>query len=815
MYLDRLASARRRKEAENARRNRQEIVKALSMGQITRRDLFRWGILTSTGLLACKSGLSPFAPSAFAEGIPTGAPLSPRAPKFTQPMLRPEIPKPYTMKKISGNYIPTSGPQRPSDEFEFEGSNELPARNYSYHDEFTSSAGALRRNPVTGIGPIEGRPPGEFFAHQRWDEIPPKVGYILSLGQVKSGVKFHPDFDEQSANSVWTFGPRQPGMAGHVDGVRTGIAAPMLLRMRYDEPVLCRIYNDLPDDPYKFADFTFGRNEISTHYHNAHNGAESDGACNAYHFPGTFYDYHWSTTVARRDMPTVRAFDVERWQDRCSTATDSGGFSRVAGDFREIQGTMWFHDHRFFYTAENVYKGNYALANMYSGPDRGNEEKNDGINLRLPSGTTRGWGNVDFDVNLAVTNVAFDRDSQLIFDIFDTDGYLGDALMVNNTYYPYFEVLPRRYRFRILNAAMARFIRLVLAVESSTSGQFASGSKVPVWVIANDGNLLEKPVLLTDIDTQGPAERFDIIVDFSKFRPGDRINLVNVMKHKDGRGPEGPVTLRAALRGDPEDPAVGSFLQFRVVKAVQSADAEQPREIDSTSDNFRDLSVNFEDADWRSGSLRLTAQIPIETPVRTRTIEFKRMLLGDSRDPVTGECIPDCGELEAFPWAVRINGESTHSLNANRISTLIPKPGEVEHWVLVNGGGGWDHPIHLHMEEGVTIDRAGDPIPVTERRARKDVWRLGQNGNRTVRMQVRFGEFGGAYVAHCHNTTHEDFAMLLRNQVLTAPPGDPGYKGQPHWVPTETPICTRNGVSWKTPEILPEGDPRRRTVSSR
>jgi hypothetical protein len=109
----------------------------------------------------------------------------------------------------------------------------------------------------------------------------------------------------------------------------------------------------------------------------------------------------------------------------------------------------------------------------------------------------------------------------------------------------------------------------------------------------------------------------------------------------------------------------------------------------------------------------------------------------------------------------------------------------------------------------VTIDRAGDPIPATEKLARKDVWRLRSSGERTVRVQVRFGEFGGAYVAHCHNTTHEDFAMLLRYQVLTPSPLDTGYKGQPQWQWTKTPIPTPDGVMWKTPEILPEGDPTR------
>ena len=46
---------------------------------------------------------------------------------------------------------------------------------------------------------------------------------------------------------------------------------------------------------------------------------------------------------------------------------------------------------------------------------------------------------------------------------------------------------------------------------------------------------------------------------------------------------------------------------------------------------------------------------------------------------------------------------------------MIPKPGEVEHWTYVNGGGGWDHPIHLHFEEGVTINRGGATIPARPR----------------------------------------------------------------------------------------------------
>ena len=91
IFLSKKASPARVREAENARKNRLEILKALSTGQITRRDLYKWGIFTVTGALALKNGLSPFAPSAFADSsIPTGTPRSPLfgARKFSQPMPR-------------------------------------------------------------------------------------------------------------------------------------------------------------------------------------------------------------------------------------------------------------------------------------------------------------------------------------------------------------------------------------------------------------------------------------------------------------------------------------------------------------------------------------------------------------------------------------------------------------------------------------------------------------------------------------------------------------------------------------------------------
>jgi FtsP/CotA-like multicopper oxidase with cupredoxin domain len=145
------------------------------------------------------------------------------------------------------------------------------------------------------------------------------------------------------------------------------------------------------------------------------------------------------------------------------------------------------------------------------------------------------------------------------------------------------------------------------------------------------------------------------------------------------------------------------------------------------------------------------------------------------------------------------------AVNANRVSLVIPKSGENEHWTYVNGGGGWDHPIHLHFEEGITMNRGSAPIPATEKLVRKDVWRLRPGGQ--VQFQIQFGEYGGSYVNHCHNTVHEDSALLMRIQLLVS-----GITGSnpnpPQTMVTDTPNPTEYGVVFTTPEILREGDPR-------
>jgi len=403
--------------------------------------------------------------------------------------------------------------------------------------------------------------------------------------------------------------------------------------------------------------------------------------------------------------------------------------------------THWFHDHMFGFTSQNVYKGNAAMFNLYSALDRGNESVKDGVNLQLPSGTDKSWGNLDFDINLVLADKAWDQEGQLYFDIFNFDGFLGDAMTVNFAYKPFFEVEARRYRFRILNGSVARFMKLSLS----------DGS--PMIQIANDGNLLPHPVTQTQLDEQGIAERYDIVIDFSRYKPGQKVWMVNLCEHEDGKGPKDNLSLAQALSGKSSDPCVGKFLEFRVIPMKASTD---------TSKALTDTDTLIPNPDL--------SKIKV---ARERTFEFGR----------------SGGGSDSAPWTIKTDGGQGLAADFSRVSAA-PRQGTLEIWHLVNGGGGWDHPIHIHFEEGQMLARNGSlgNVPPWER-GRKDVYRLHPGGSVTIAMQFR--EFAGMFVEHCHNTTHEDNAMLCRYEVGRG------------LVPMPTPNPTPQGVKYISTTVLP------------
>ena len=137
-------------------------------------------------------------------------------------------------------------------------------------------------------------------------------------------------------------------------------------------------------------------------------------------------DYHWPWVLAGFTSINTGATDP-----RAGAPDGNGGISKLPGDWHETMSTHWFHDHMFSFTDQNVYKGEAGMNNIYSSLDRGNEGLNDGVNLRLPSGSAKDWGNLDFDVNLLVADKAWDANGQLTMDTLAFDGFLADQMTVN------------------------------------------------------------------------------------------------------------------------------------------------------------------------------------------------------------------------------------------------------------------------------------------------------------------------------------------------------------------------------------------------
>ena len=222
MYLPKDASRSRIREAHKARENRLEIVRALSTGQVTRRELFKWGLFTSSGLLAWKNGLNVYAPSAYGQ-VPTGTPRSPLfgARKFTQPFHRLNC-----RCRCRSHAAPAAMPCFPPVRVNPTPSGS-PTTTISMTGKRQSRASppAPTRSaiPSPSAGPMEGRPPGEVFAHQRWDEFFPKVGYVLSLGEMRRGLSASiPTLPYQEPNSVWTYGTGKNARGRHAAAADQG-----------------------------------------------------------------------------------------------------------------------------------------------------------------------------------------------------------------------------------------------------------------------------------------------------------------------------------------------------------------------------------------------------------------------------------------------------------------------------------------------------------------------------------------------------------------------------------------------------------------
>jgi FtsP/CotA-like multicopper oxidase with cupredoxin domain len=535
-----------------------------------------------------------------------------------------------------------------------------------------------------------------------------------------------------------------------------------MINAEYGKPVLLRFKNELDQNPLNLDRQDFGAPDYSflTHLHNAHTAPESDG--------NPHYSMNWG--------PKSHGYQPGMWVDNLYLNWPAGG------DDREKQTFFWFHDHRMDHTGANVYKGMVGLYPIYD-PKNGRDMGDERQGLRLPGVRTNnpdGSFDVAYDIPLAFFDCRLDDGVTIHQDIHDTlgefpnaknpmkhpewwgktffkhfpnHGFVGDIFTVNGTAYPMMNVKRRKYRLRFLDCSVSRIYEFKLM--SSTQGpksavslgytgnelqgqwRIPDGQQCMKWLeIAADGGILPYPIPRDSFELW-PAKRREFIVDFTKYQdghpttPGDVVYLTNVMKMPDGR--MWTTSSRAGL--DPN-------YKIPMIKIVIGDTAPD----DSLIPTGQMAELPPVPANWAS---MMNDRKVFEVQRGSAGGETEWLINGRPFDPTKPE---------------------TSLKNPAGKTPLAQQPrGSFALWEIRNGGGGWVHPFHLHMEEHRTMMRNGkvtfngnntsNDKAHPDDTAKEDLINL--DPSESVIIYRGFRDFVGPYVAHCHNLAHEDHAMMF------------------------------------------------------
>lgn len=481
---------------------------------------------------------------------------------------------------------------------------------------------------------------------------------------------------------------------------------------------------------------------IVTHLHGGElTPQESDGFPEAWFLPkacnipagfartGTFYDYFKGTSpLGDKWSPGTAVFEYPNKQ-RASA--------------------LWYHDHTLGMTRVNVYAGPAGFYLLRGGPS----DLDPGILPGPAPAIGDPPGQRYFEIPLAIqdrsfcdTGALFYPDSRAFFDGFpgpylpDTPvspiwnpEFFGDTIVVNGRTWPFLKVEQRRYRFRILNGCDARFLILRLS------------NGLPLWVIGSDGGFLPNPVPVQEL-LVSPAQRFDVIVDFSCVPVGTTILVQNL-------GPDGPFS--GGVPGQdfpPADPTTtGQVMELRVVPASGRDRSTPPHR------------------------LHLPALHPLGDACNTRQVSLNESMF----TPGTPE-FPD-----PIPVAVLLGQVAQTNAGAVGVPlfwedeiTENPSKGATEIWEIYNFTAD-AHPIHIHelqfqlvnrqaLVDGQTVGPLLAPDP-TETGFIDTVTAL---PGQVTRIKATFRR-EGLFVWHCHILEHEDNEMMRPYHIGPIPPGLP------------------------------------------
>jgi len=374
---------------------------------------------------------------------------------------------------------------------------------------------------------------------------------------------------------------------------------------------------------------------------------------------------------------------------------------------------LWFHDHGLGATRLDVFAGLAAAYILRDEFDTGAEPNPIGI----PGGA--------YEIPLVVQDRQFNPDGTFLYPSSEFPDapwigeYFGDVMLVNGKVWPYLNVEPRLYRLRVLNGCNARIINLDIGGPS-------------FWQIGAEGGLWDKPVPVKQL-VLAPAERADVLVDFSKFA-GQTLVMKN---HR----PPKPISTPA--------PQLEQVMQIRVGTTVS-----QP------------------------GPSTIPASLPgraaeLHDPVATRFITLNEI------DP------------DSDAWFLNLNGMHFREPGQPITATETPKVGTVEDWVYINLTPD-THPMHTHLVTFQVIGRTpfeaeayedayGGPngvpggidpspfatgpieLPDATERGFKDTVKANPGYFTTIRAKFDLPAGVTApqnYVYHCHIVEHEDNDMM-------------------------------------------------------
>jgi spore coat protein A len=381
---------------------------------------------------------------------------------------------------------------------------------------------------------------------------------------------------------------------------------------------------------------------------------------------------------------------------------------------------LWFHDHGLGATRLNVFAGLAAAYILRDTFDTGAEPNPIGI----PGGR--------YEIPLVIQDRRFNADGTFLYPTSDFAGapwigeYFGDVMLVNGKVWPFLEVEPRLYRFRILNGCNARILNLDIGGPN-------------FWQIGAEGGLWDKPVPVKSL-VLAPAERADLLVDFGNFA-GQTLELKN---HK----PPKPVSTPA--------PQLEQVMQIRVGTTVgQPGPSAIPADLPGRR-----------------------AQLP--DPVRTRYITLNEidpdsdqwflnlngLHFSEPGQPITATETPKVGTVE--DWVFVNLTPDTHPMHMHLVTFQVV------------GRTPFDAEAYEDAHSGPNGVPGGiDPTPYTtgpteppdpNERGFKDTVKANPGYLTTIRAKFELPAGVTApqdYVYHCHIVEHEDNDMMRPLRVTT------------------------------------------------